>query len=112
MSDDTQKPTMDERAFKEALLNMIAALRATITRLESERDEWKQAPAVPDGVIAGALFDFLGYLTTRDETLCMGAAQECSPVVPALQAWAKTRVLNLDDADVKGWRALPTPPKG
>lgn len=55
-------------------------------------------------VIAGALYDFLGYLTTRDETLCMGATQECSPVIPALQAWAKTRNLPLDEANVKGWR--------
>jgi len=56
-----------------------------------------------DPRIAGALFDFAGYLTTRDSPTTFGACYDASPVVKLLTDWAKERGLSLDDAMVKGW---------
>lgn len=66
------------------------------------------AVAVPDTVIAGALFDFAGYLTTLPlaSAITASEAHEASPMVDALKAWSATRNLPLEDADVIGWRSL------
>ena len=60
--------------------------------------------AAQDKVIAGALFDFLGFLTTRDKPTAFGATRNASPAVKLLQEWANKRGLDLDGADVEGWR--------
>ncbi len=57
-------------------------------------------------IIAGALFDFLGFLTTRDKATTFGASELCTPAVDLLQEWADTRGLSLDEAVVGGWREL------
>ena len=71
--------------------------------VEASREDWSQ-PAPSDAVIAGARFDFAGYLTMLPETMPVGACEPATPMVDALQAWAKKRGLNLEDADVSGWR--------
>ena len=65
------------------------------------------AVAVPGAVIAGALFDFCGYLTTlpHKHAITASEAHEASPMVEALKQWAAKRNLQLDDADVQGWSA-------
>lgn len=66
------------------------------------------SPLTPTGerhaMIAGALFDFLGYLTTRPEPLTLGSEHEAPPAVDALQAWASERGLSLEHADVHRWQ--------
>lgn len=57
-----------------------------------------------DSVIAGALFDFMGWLTTRDERLVLSGADEASPAVDAIRDFAKMRGLSLDDAMVQDWQ--------
>jgi hypothetical protein len=64
----------------------------------------KHDDALP-AIIAGALFDLMGYLTCRDERLTLSARDEAGPAVEALTAWAKLRGLSLDDARVQDWRA-------
>lgn len=65
------------------------------------------SPLTPTGerhaLIAGALFDFLGYLTSRDEALTLSGHHHAMPAVDALSAWAATRGLDLDVADVERW---------
>jgi hypothetical protein len=56
-----------------------------------------------DRVIAGAVFDFLGFLTTRDKPTSFGATRNASPAVKLLQEWANKRGLDLVGADVEGW---------
>lgn len=63
------------------------------------------AAAPAEGVIAGALFDFLGFLTTSDRRWTFSACDDASPAVEALEQWAAKRGLSLADANVKGWRA-------
>ena len=78
--------------------DVIAALR---TALE------QQAEPVSQAVIAGALFDFMGWLTTRDERLVLSGADEAGPAVEAITEFAKMRGLSLDDARVQDWNTTP-----
>ena len=62
-------------------------------------------------VIAGAVFDFMGYLTSRKERIVLSAADEASPAVDAISDFATKRGLSLDNARVRDWvDALAQPP--
>jgi len=63
-----------------------------------------------DPRLAGALFDFLGYLTTLPEPLTLGGRALTYPALEHLEAWAKTRELELQDANVEGWTQAPVCP--
>lgn len=63
-----------------------------------------QGNLVESSVIAGALFDFIGFLTTRDKNTTFGVTSLAAPAVDLLSQWAETRKLHLDGADVKGWQ--------
>ena len=63
--------------------------------------------AAQDKVIAGALFDFLGFLTTRDKPTAFGATRNASPAVELLKEWADKRGLDLEDADVENFHSRP-----
>ena len=65
-----------------------------------------------DEVIAGALFDFMGWLTSRKERIVLSSADEASPAVDAIKDFAKMRGLSLDNAQVQTWQealAQPAP---
>ena len=79
--------------------DVIAALR---TALE------QQAEPVSQAVIAGALFDFMGWLTTRKESLVLSSTDNASPAVESITEFAKMRGLSLDDAKVQDWQNYTT----
>lgn len=58
-------------------------------------------------IIAGALFDFMGWLTSRKERIILSSADEASPAVDAIRDFAKMRGLSLDDAKVQDWQSAP-----
>ena len=58
-------------------------------------------------IIAGALFDFMGWLTSRKERLVLSGANEAGPAVEAITAFSKMRGLSLDDARVQDWHTTP-----
>ena len=61
--------------------------------------------------IAGVLFDFMGWLTSREERLMLSSTDEAGPAVEAITAFAKMRHLRLEDAQVEHWQAiLANPP--
>jgi len=63
-----------------------------------------------DSVIAGALFDFMGWLTSRKKRLVLSSADEASPAVDAIKDFAKMRGLSLDNAKAQTWQeALAQP---
>jgi len=63
-----------------------------------------------NSIIAGALFDFMGWLTSRKERLVLSSTDEASPAVDAIKDFAKMRGLSLDDAQVQTWQeALAQP---
>ncbi|MFA5376619.1 MAG: hypothetical protein WC455_12805 [Dehalococcoidia bacterium] len=55
-------------------------------------------------LIAGAIFDFVAFLTTRDEQITLSAHHNASPAVKAIEEFAATRSLSLDEADVQEWQ--------
>ena len=67
-----------------------------------------QQPVAHD-VIAGVLFDFMGWLTSRPKRIMLSSADDASPAVDAIRDFAKMRDLSLDDAKVQDWNT--TPPK-
>jgi len=76
--------------------------------LRAEMPAPVQEPVVHQ-IIAGALFDFMGFLTSRNERLMLSSADNASPVVEAITNFAKMRGLSLDDARVEDWQDT-TPP--
>jgi hypothetical protein len=60
--------------------------------------------------IAGVLFDFMGWLTSRRERLTLSSADEAGPAVEAITKFAKMRGLRLEDAQVEHWQAILTAP--
>ena len=69
-----------------------------------------QPAQVTHTVIAGALFDFMGYLTSRRERIVLSASDDAAPAVDAIRDFAKKRGLSLDDAQVREWiEALAQP---
>jgi len=65
--------------------------------------EIKQLRETQQTIIAGALFDFMGWLTSRKERIVLSSANEASPAVDAIKDFAKMRGLSLDDAKVQDW---------
>ncbi len=71
----------------------------------------KQEP-VSHTVVAGALFDFMGWLTTRNERLILSITDDAFPAVEAIKEFAMMRGLSLDDAQVQDWQNMTgEPPK-
>ena len=74
--------------------------------------EWKaaqqQAEPVSQAVIAGALFDFMGWLTTRKERLILSSTDDASPAADAIKVFAEMRGLSLNDARVQDWQNYTT----
>ena len=68
----------------------------------------KITPAVGHDVIAGALFDFMGWLTSRKERLVLSSADNASPAVEAIIEFAKMRGLSMDSVRVKDWVCIST----
>jgi hypothetical protein len=73
--------------------------------------EIERLKEVQQAVIAGALFDFMGWLTSRKERLVLSSADEASPAVDAIRDFAKMRGLSLDDAKVQEWNTIPPAPQ-
>jgi len=53
--------------------------------------------------IAGALFDFVGYLTSMEKAITFGCKYNVPEALECLSKWAEERKFDLDDADVKNW---------
>lgn len=87
---------------------------AVFKRFQIGRCEWNVMLAAapepdvePDGlplVIAGAIFDFAGYLTTRDKVIKVGSTANASPIADLVKEWADVRGLSLTDAAVLSWQ--------
>ena len=71
----------------------------------------QQAEPVSQAVIAGALFDFMGWLTTRKERLILSSTDNASPAVESITEFAEMRGLSLTDARVQDWQNYTTSPR-
>ena len=100
------------RAAKiDGLLALQKAHEDSITALRQAIEVAGKAEPVAHTLVAGALFDFMGYLTSRTERIVLSASDDAAPAVDAIRDFAKKRGLSLDDALVREWiDALPTAP--
>lgn len=91
----------------------------TLNAMQVEIDDWKAralkaeqaGESTPNDVVAGALYDFLGYLTSRRTRVTMSDRDEAGPAVDALVDWSKTRKITLEEARVEDWQNYTTPPQ-
>ena len=92
---------------EQAITAIKEALREHAMR-EVQRlgQEIEQEP-VAHPVIAGALFDFMGWLTSRKERIVLSSADNASPAADAIRDFANMRGLSLDDAKVQDWNTTP-----
>jgi hypothetical protein len=94
-------------------ITAIKQARALDKKAENARElgldyEPAQQEPVAHAVIAGALFDFMGWLTSRKERLVLSSADNASPAVEAITEFAKMRGLSLNDAKVQDWNTSPS----
>lgn len=72
--------------------------------------EPEQEP-VAHSIVAGALFDFMGWLTTRRERLVLSSTDDAAPAADAIKDFANMRGLLINGAQVQEWQEhLTTPP--
>ena len=112
------------------MTDLRQAAQAVVERWDSPKWEWsqqgptadlmaslrtalkqQQAEPVSHAVIVGALFDFMGWLTTRKERLILSSTDNASPAADAIKVFAEMRGLSLDDALVQDWQNHTTPPQ-
>ena len=61
-----------------------------------------EAQGVPN-LIAGALYDFLGHLTTMEKPIAFGATEWAVPAMDALVSFAEKRRLTLNSPAIENW---------
>lgn len=109
---------------KQALEQALEALEdyapkvcgAAITAIKEALAEPKQYDSmelhVTHSIVAGVLYDFMGWLTTRRTRMVLSDKDNASPAVDAIVDFAKMRGLMLEDAQVEHWhKVLVAPPK-
>jgi hypothetical protein len=87
-------------------LDAVDPLRLLVDDVIEALAQPEQEP-VAHPVIAGALFDFMGWLTSRKERIVLSSADNASPAADAIRDFAKMRGLSLDDAKVQDWNITP-----
>jgi hypothetical protein len=61
-------------------------------------------------IIAGAVIDFLAYLTCLPKTLVVGSSQTPLDAMGELEKWAFLRGLDMESAQVQDWDKSPENP--
>ena len=76
----------------------------------AEQSAQQQEP-VAHSIVAGALFDFMGWLTSRNECLVLSSTDDAAPAADAIKDFAHMRNLSIDNAKVREWQEhLASPP--
>jgi len=88
----------------------VAAVLAKQAAIAQQKEAHQKPVVVNDDIVAGALYDFLGYLTTRRTRITMSDRDDAGAAVDALVDWSKTRKINLVEARVYDWNTYTTPP--
>lgn len=57
-----------------------------------------------ENIVAGAIFDFAGFLTTLPGTVSFGSSHNTAPMVGLIQEWAASREVSLKSATVMTWQ--------
>lgn len=104
------------RADREKLeADLTTAIQQAEAQQPTAQDE-QEANGLPP-IVAGAIFDFAGFMTTRSEVIEVGSTAEAGPVADLVKEWAESRDLELADAAVLSWQlhitraSLPATPE-
>ena len=104
---------MVEKIIRRHLASYRAMLAAAPQPPALEQPQVEQEP-VAHSIVAGALFDFMGWLTSRRERLVLSSTDNAAPVADAIKDFAKMRSLSISDAQVQKWQehlSAPQPPR-
>lgn len=74
-----------------------------MTKVTIDRELIEQA-------IAGAIFDFAGYLTSHPDTIEVGSVANAAVMVERIRAWAGYSGLSIENANVEKWNATLAEP--
>lgn len=58
-----------------------------------------------DHVVAGALFSFIAFLTTREEKTVCSATNCATPILEALKEFSEKRNLSIDNPMIDQWES-------
>jgi hypothetical protein len=100
---------LELETFIRSAPDLQAELDATNRQVEILSDALAESQREVDALVAGALFDFMGWLTSRDQRLTLSSTDEASPAVEAITEFAKMRGLLLVDARVQDWQDTAPP---
>ncbi len=56
---------------------------------------------VPKGSIGGAIYDFAGYLSSRQKSFKVGATQDAAVMVKQIRDWADERGISMDEVNLE-----------
>lgn len=113
LSNNDTHPAEEIAHLKDLLgkANALARIRAERIKELEAAQAGAEPVVVPESVIAGALYDFLGYLTSRRTRITLSDRDEAGAAVDALVDWSKTRKIRIEeDACVKDWEQYTHPP--
>lgn len=104
---------MTDRELMQMALDAIEGFYPSLTELHNAHTKTAEAlrarlaqpepEPVAHSVVAGALFDFMGWLTSRKERIVLSSADNASPAVEVITEFAKRRGLSLNNAKVQDW---------
>jgi hypothetical protein len=58
----------------------------------------------PHDIVAGAIFDLMGKMTSLGTPVTFGASHGTAPAVEIIRDFAKKRGLDISDPDVEHWQ--------
>ena len=87
--------------FMPEIHKLVELVRADERNRTWTQEHWTE---YEHSIVAGALFDFMGWLTSRKERIVLSSSDNASPAVEAITEFAKMRGLSLDDAKVQDWQ--------
>lgn len=65
---------------------------------------WRKIMMIKDNdKIAGAIYDFIGYLTTRSGDNVFGRSHEVVVIHEFMLEWAKNRNLDIENPNIRNW---------
>lgn len=96
----------DRGADIQAMKAYINELEMTLLLTRLATDATTDAKRGVLHLFAGAVYDFAGFLTTRNRTIEVGSAANASDMVDLIKEWANLRGLDMATADINAWLGL------
>ena len=93
--------------WKDGLLNCDLADQQPLYTAPQPAQQPAQEPEqeqITHAIVAGVLFDFMGWLTSRKKRIVLSSADDASPAVVAIHDFAEMRGLILHDPKVQDWQ--------